>query len=137
MTHTANNTISDTQAHTKIDTTTNTIKDDSTITLDKAHEAYETNKQKLKKVIEEVQSYLDQASDWSSGVLDSIKSTFESTRYGGVSTYHNLVSDAYSKTDAENKEIKELEHTLKWIVAKAKQVWINIWMEIKEKLNLH
>ncbi len=93
------------------------------------------NKEKLAEWIAWLQDHLTSLkNDWSE-VIDQAKSLFEEKRYEAQWAYHELLADVYAKTDEWNSDVKELEHTLKSISAKAKDAWIELAMELKEKLN--
>ena len=73
--------------------------------------------------------------DDSSDTLEKIKTTFKEKRDETQWSYHELVADIYASSEEWNSDIKELEHILKSIWAKAKEAWMELWMELKEKIN--
>jgi len=96
---------------------------------------YEQNKSKLQEIINQVQKFVDDSWEEGKEKIETAKSWLMKARYNGLTTYHELMSDAYTKSEAWQSDIKALEHTLKSLSTKAKSAWLDISMDIKEFIN--
>lgn len=96
---------------------------------------YSSNKIKLTEWIAWIQKNLDILTTAWSDLLNDSSTSIKEKWIEIQWSYHELLADLYSKTDVWNSEVKELEHTLKSLSAKAKELWIDLGSEIKEELN--
>jgi len=83
-------------------------------------------------VIEKIEQYIKEASAEWSDKLGLVKDSIESVRYSWISSYHQLLAEAYKEDDSWNTDLKEMEHHLQSISAQAKKVGIDLWMELKK-----